>query len=236
VKGTPSSQLRSSNSWGCRQHHTHNHTTSGGFTRDKISVSANSVLSYGIQPFKDEVVCDVSPLDVCDVVLGQPYMWKHHVVYESRPRSVIITLGGHLYRIPEVVPTIVPPKQCHKVISHTAKFILFTVCSKDAQKATTTTTASTPSIQQKQLQKRKNILFLHLQWCLHNAPSSPETTGWWNRFNPTSNRFVTTFHRPSNTTSPTRHTTHQDSDSENAFPLFPGNSTQWRPLLPKGED
>jgi hypothetical protein len=38
-----SSQLRSSNSWGCRQHHTRNHTTSGGFTRDEIFMSANSV-------------------------------------------------------------------------------------------------------------------------------------------------------------------------------------------------
>jgi hypothetical protein len=55
VKGTPlhfivdmearrtSSQQRSSNSWDCRQHHTHNHTTSGGFARDEIFVSANSV-------------------------------------------------------------------------------------------------------------------------------------------------------------------------------------------------
>jgi hypothetical protein len=51
-------------------------------------------MSYGIQPFKDEVVCDVAPLDVCDVFLGQPYMWKCHDVYESRPRSIIITLGG----------------------------------------------------------------------------------------------------------------------------------------------
>jgi hypothetical protein len=87
-------------------------------------------LSYGIQPFKDEVVCDVSPLNVCDVVLGQPYMWKPHAIYESRPHSVIITLGGQLYRIPEVVLTIVPPKQCFKVISHTKKIILFTICSK----------------------------------------------------------------------------------------------------------
>jgi hypothetical protein len=56
-----------------------------------------------MQPFKDEVLCDVAPLDVCDILLGQPYMWRHHAVYESRPRSVIVTLGGHLYRIPEVV-------------------------------------------------------------------------------------------------------------------------------------
>jgi hypothetical protein len=82
-------------------------------------VSAKNVISYDIHPFKDDVLCDVSPLDVCDVLLGQPYMWKSHVIYEYQPRSVIFTLGGHLYRITEVVLTIVPPKKCHKVVSHT---------------------------------------------------------------------------------------------------------------------
>jgi hypothetical protein len=50
-----------------------------------LRVSQQCHLSYGIKPFKDEVLCDVSPLEVCDVILGQPYLWKHHVVYESRP-------------------------------------------------------------------------------------------------------------------------------------------------------
>jgi hypothetical protein len=67
----------------------------------------------------------------------------------------IIILGGHLYRIPEVVPTTVPPKQCSKVVSHTTKFSFFTICSKGAQKDTATTAASiqVPSIQQKQIDK-----------------------------------------------------------------------------------
>jgi hypothetical protein len=108
-------------------------------------------MSYGIHPFKDEVMCDIAPLDVCDVVLGQPYMWKRHDVYESRPRSVIITLGGQLYNIPEVVSTTTPPKQHRKVISHTAKFVLFTVYSKDAQNTIATIAASTPSIRQKHI-------------------------------------------------------------------------------------
>jgi hypothetical protein len=34
---------RSSNSWDCRQHHTRIHTTSGGFAKDEISMSANNV-------------------------------------------------------------------------------------------------------------------------------------------------------------------------------------------------
>jgi hypothetical protein len=66
-------------------------------------------------------MCDISPLEVSDVLLGQPYLWKRHVVYESRPPSVIITLGGQLYKIPEVVlPTaiyLISTEQCSKVIS-----------------------------------------------------------------------------------------------------------------------
>jgi hypothetical protein len=61
-----------------------------------LHVSQLCRLSYDIKPFKDEVLCDVAPLEFCDVILGQPYLWKHHDVYESRPRSVIITLNRKL--------------------------------------------------------------------------------------------------------------------------------------------
>jgi hypothetical protein len=33
-------------------------------------------LPYNIKPFTDEVLCDIAPLDVSDVLLGQPYLWK----------------------------------------------------------------------------------------------------------------------------------------------------------------
>jgi hypothetical protein len=56
-------------------------------------------------------------------------MCKFHVFYDSRPRSVIITLGVQPYRVPKVVPTtvisLISKKQCLKVISKIAKFILF---------------------------------------------------------------------------------------------------------------
>jgi hypothetical protein len=84
-------------------------------------VSQQCRLPYDIKPFKDEVLCDIYPLEVCDVILGQPYLWKCHVVYESRPHSVIITLGRQLYMIPEVAsPTaisLISAKKCSKVIS-----------------------------------------------------------------------------------------------------------------------
>jgi hypothetical protein len=112
-----------------------------------LCVSQQCRLSYNIKPFKDEVLCDISPLKVCDVLLGQPYLWKRHVVYESRPHNVIITLGRKLYRIPEVaLPTIISlifAKQCSKVISQNGKFIFFVIHAHSKQKVIATSVAST---------------------------------------------------------------------------------------------
>jgi hypothetical protein len=84
-------------------------------------------------------------------------MWKRHAIYESLPCSVIISLGGHLYRIQKVVLTTVPQKQCHKVISYTTKLSLFTIYSKGEHKdtATTTTLPQDLSFQHKQIVEEK---------------------------------------------------------------------------------
>jgi hypothetical protein len=68
------------------------------------------------------------PLNFVIFFLGQPYFWKHHDVHDSRPHSVIITLGRSLYRIPEVAsPTaisLISAKQCSKIISQDQEVIL----------------------------------------------------------------------------------------------------------------
>jgi hypothetical protein len=121
-----------------------------------LCVSQQCRLPYDIKPFKDEVLCDISPLEVCDVLLGKPYLWKHHVVYEPRPRNVIITLGRKLYKIPEVAPpttiSLIFAKQCSKVISQTKKFIFFVICAHSKQKVATTSVASTQHLSLKQKQ------------------------------------------------------------------------------------
>jgi hypothetical protein len=103
-------------------------------------------MSYDIKPFKDGILCDVSPLEVFDVLLGQPYLWKHHVIYESRPCSVIITLNRKLYMIPEVVPpsviSLISAKKCRKVISQTGKFVFFMIRSQNERKIIATSRVS----------------------------------------------------------------------------------------------
>jgi hypothetical protein len=87
------------------------------------------------------------------------FYWASHICGSTMlamslgPLSGIVTLGGHLYTILEVFPTIVPLKQYRKVVSHTTKFIFFRICSKNEQKdiATTRDSAQAPSIQHKQV-------------------------------------------------------------------------------------
>ena len=96
-----------------------------------LRISHQCHLPYSIKPFTDEVLCDIAPLDVFDVLLGQPYLWKRHAMYVSRPRAVIMTLGNKLYRIPEVPPpptiSLVTKKQCSKLISQTRKFVFLMI-------------------------------------------------------------------------------------------------------------
>jgi hypothetical protein len=122
-----------------------------------LPINQQCLFPYGIKPFKNEVLCDISPLEICDVLLGQPYLWKKDVVYESRTHNVNITLGRQFYRILEVAsPTIISlicVNKCSKVISQTWKFVLFVIRAHSKQKVIITYVASTQSLslQQKQV-------------------------------------------------------------------------------------
>eukprot|EP00253_Pinus_taeda_P031924 PITA_31924 len=122
-----------------------------------ICVSRQCRLPYNIKPFTDEVLCGIGPLEVRDVLLGQPYLWKRHAVYESRSRAIIITLGNQLYRIPEVAPPIaislITTKQCSKLIYKTRKFYFLTICPQGKKKMVAGTSRQGPFARQLQIDK-----------------------------------------------------------------------------------
>ena len=99
-------------------------------------------LPYNIKPFTDQVLCVISPLDVCDVLSGQPYMWKWHVLYESSPYAIIVLLGNKFYKIPEVAPStsisLVTGKKCSKLISKTRKFVFLMIRPQGKKKTVDT--------------------------------------------------------------------------------------------------
>ena len=99
----------------------------------------------------------MAPLEVCDVLLGQPYMWKCHAVYESRPRSFIVTFRGKLYRIPE---TVAPNKvsKGRNISSHIRKLFLLTIAFEGEHKITETSTPSTQGVSAHQTQEEDRAI------------------------------------------------------------------------------
>ena len=105
----------------------------------------------------DEVLCDISPLDVCYLLLGLAYLWQWHVVYDYRPRVVIITLGNNFYKIPKVQPfaniSLVTAKQCSKLISKTRNFFFMMIRPQGKKKTVATTSRQGSSTRQQQMEK-----------------------------------------------------------------------------------
>jgi hypothetical protein len=56
--------------------HSYPYTISWLFQGRDLFVSKQCRLPYGIKPFKDKVLYDIYPLEVCDVILGQTYFLK----------------------------------------------------------------------------------------------------------------------------------------------------------------
>jgi hypothetical protein len=127
----------------------------------------------------------------------------------------LLLWGGQLYRIPEIVPTIVPPKQCHKVISHTAKFNLFTIRSEGEQNDTATSSQDL-SIKQKRIDK----IVDEYQDVL-TAPT------WVPPHCLIKKGYNITRHTLSSTPS---------FRFSRSLSVSQENLTQWGPLLPKGEE
>ena len=84
-------------------------------------------------------------------------MWKRHAIYESRPHSVIVNLGGKIYQIQKIfAPNIV--SQVRKISSHMMKFFFFTIVSEGEHQITST--PSTKGIYAHQTQEENIHFFL----------------------------------------------------------------------------
>ncbi|XP_031492064.1 uncharacterized protein LOC116258802 [Nymphaea colorata] len=91
--------------------------------------------------FIDEVICDVVPLDVCQVVLGSPYLWLRDGHYHRRAQEYELTKDGKQFVITR--DNIAPPtdlmtaEQVKRVVNACQRFVLLLVrlvqpCEKNA--------------------------------------------------------------------------------------------------------
>ena len=70
----------------------------------EVTVSKRALVSISIgSTYKDDVVCDVVPMDTCHLLLGRPWEYERNIDHNGRSNTYSFLFGG-------VKITLVPTK------------------------------------------------------------------------------------------------------------------------------
>jgi hypothetical protein len=60
----------------------------------QVMVSRQCKVEFKIGGYKDEVLCDVIPMDVCHVLLGRPWKYDRNVIHDGRKNTYTLEKNG----------------------------------------------------------------------------------------------------------------------------------------------
>jgi hypothetical protein len=60
----------------------------------QVMVSRQCKVEFKIGGYKDEVLCDVIPMDVCHVLLGRPWQYDRNVIHDGRKNTYTLEKNG----------------------------------------------------------------------------------------------------------------------------------------------
>jgi len=61
----------------------------------QIVVSEQCEVEIQIGSYKDEILCDVMPMDVCHIFLGRPWKYDNKIVHDRRRNTYTLEKDGH---------------------------------------------------------------------------------------------------------------------------------------------
>ena len=127
----------------------------------ELRITRQWKLTCFINPFEDEVLCDMALVSIADALFGKTYLWDRHGTYQSWLQKVIVKFWNQWYGIPEWQPTsmvaIISTKQTKKLINHAQKFVLIMIRPQHSRKTAATSQLPNQCSSRKQ-QQIDNIL------------------------------------------------------------------------------
>jgi len=111
----------------------------------EIMVNKQVLITFAIGKYKDEVLCDVVPMEATHILLGRPWQYDRHVLHDGLTNKMTFTFQGHKVTLKPFSPKEVHEDQIkmktkrenekkkerkdklsHKVSSFTTKSIMLT--------------------------------------------------------------------------------------------------------------
>jgi hypothetical protein len=69
----------------------------------QVMVSQQCQVGFKIGGYKDEIFCDVIPMDVCHILLGRPWKYDRKVIHDGRKNTYTLEKNGRTHMLLPIV-------------------------------------------------------------------------------------------------------------------------------------
>jgi hypothetical protein len=90
----------------------------------QVSVTKQCLVDFKMGEYKDKVLCDVIPMDVCHVLLGRPWQYDQNVVHDGRMNTYTLEKDGRTHRLLSIKDEEVKPEVNSTVLLMSGKELL----------------------------------------------------------------------------------------------------------------
>jgi len=65
----------------------------------QVNVTKQCLVKFKIEGYKDDILCDVIPIDVCHLLLGRPWQYDRNVVHDGRKNTYTLEKNGRTHML-----------------------------------------------------------------------------------------------------------------------------------------
>jgi hypothetical protein len=91
---------------------------------DQVSVTKQCLVEFKMGEYRDKILCDVIPMDVCHVLLGRPWQFDRNVVHDERMNTYTLEKDGKTHTLLSIKDKEVKPEVSSTILLMSGKELL----------------------------------------------------------------------------------------------------------------
>jgi hypothetical protein len=100
----------------------------------QVNVTKQCLVEFKIGGYKDEILCDVLPMDVCHLLLGRPWKYDRNVVHDGRKNMYTLEKNGRTHMLLSMKDKEVKTQMRNTVLLMSGKELLDEIKKKEDTK------------------------------------------------------------------------------------------------------
>jgi hypothetical protein len=97
----------------------------------QVNVTKQCLVEFKIGGYKDEILCDVIPMDVCHLLLGRPWQYDRNVIHDGRKNTYTLEKNGRTHMLLPIKDKEVKTETSNTVLLMSGKELLNEVKKKE---------------------------------------------------------------------------------------------------------